>query len=86
MASIRPATSLQAQTLACRRRSLRLRQGRSRLGRQSLLAAWAASITILSATIWGFYFFAPLTYGSPGLDVDGVNARKWLSYDLHFAK
>jgi dolichyl-phosphate-mannose-protein mannosyltransferase len=51
-----------------------------------LLAGWAAAIAILSATIWGFHFFAPLTYGSPGLDADGVNARKWLSYDLHFAK
>jgi dolichyl-phosphate-mannose-protein mannosyltransferase len=27
-----------------------------------------------------------LTYGYPGLTVDEVNARKWLGYDLHFAK
>lgn len=54
--------------------------------RQSLLAIWAATIAILGATIWGFGFFAPLTYGTPGLDVAGINARKWLSYDLHFAK
>jgi dolichyl-phosphate-mannose-protein mannosyltransferase len=59
---------------------------KERLGSQSLLAMWAATVVILSAVIYGFLFFAPLTYGSPGLDVDGVNARKWLSYDLHFAK
>lgn len=59
---------------------------RARLGRQSILAAWGATVAILAATIWCFGFFAPLTYGTPGLDVDGVNARKWLAYDLHFAK
>ncbi|KAL1963856.1 hypothetical protein VTN77DRAFT_7788 [Rasamsonia byssochlamydoides] len=57
-----------------------------RMGRQSLIAGWSATIVILAATIYGFLFFAPLTYGTPGLDVAGVNARKWLSYDLHFAK
>ncbi|KKZ65027.1 dolichyl-phosphate-mannose-protein mannosyltransferase [[Emmonsia] crescens] len=59
---------------------------RSRLGRQSLLATWGAVAAILAATIYGFYFFAPLTYGRPALDVPGVVARQWLSYDLHFAK
>lgn len=59
---------------------------RSRLGRQSLLATWGAVVAILGATIYGFYFFAPLTYGRPALDVPGVVARQWLSYDLHFAK
>ncbi|KAL1958003.1 hypothetical protein VTO42DRAFT_5215 [Malbranchea cinnamomea] len=59
---------------------------RSRLGRTSLFAVWAGAMAILAMTIWSFLFFAPLTYGSPGLDVAGVNARKWLSYDLHFAK
>ena len=41
---------------------------------------------VIAALIWGFWFFAPLTYGKPGLDVEQVNARKWLNYDLHFAK
>ncbi|KLJ07294.1 dolichyl-phosphate-mannose-protein mannosyltransferase [Blastomyces silverae] len=59
---------------------------RSRLGRQSLMATWAAVVAILGATIYGFIFFAPLTYGRPGLDPAGVVARQWLSYDLHFAK
>lgn len=59
---------------------------RSRIATQSLLATWAATGAILSAVLWSFYFFAPLTYGSPGLDVAQVNARKWLAYDLHFAK
>ncbi|OJD20914.1 hypothetical protein ACJ73_07751 [Blastomyces percursus] len=59
---------------------------KSRLGRQSLMATWAAVVAILGATIYGFIFFAPLTYGRPGLDPAGVVARQWLSYDFHFAK
>lgn len=59
---------------------------RERLGTQSLLATWAATGAILSVVIWSFFFFAPLTYGQPGLDVPQVMARKWLNYDLHFAK
>ncbi|KAJ5936365.1 Glycosyl transferase family 39 [Penicillium verhagenii] len=59
---------------------------KERMGLNSVLAAWAATIVILGATIGGFIFYAPLTYGTPGLDVAGVNARKWLNYDLHFAK
>ena len=53
---------------------------------QSLLLAWAAAGAIIAALIATFVFFAPLTYGSPGLDVDQVLRRKWLGYDLHFAK
>ncbi|PGH08287.1 hypothetical protein AJ80_07883 [Polytolypa hystricis UAMH7299] len=68
------------------KKTARSRTSKARLGRQSLLAIWAATIAILSVVIYGFWFFAPLTYGTPGLDVAGVNARKWLSYDLHFAK
>ncbi|QGA20015.1 hypothetical protein EYB26_007715 [Talaromyces marneffei] len=63
----------------------RFRTSKERLGRQSLYAGWAATVVILSAVIYSFAYFAPLTYGT-ALDVDGVNARKWLSYDLHFAK
>jgi len=59
---------------------------KERMGRQSFIAGWAATIVILAATIYGFWFYAPLTYGTPGLDVQGVNARRWLNYDLHFAK
>jgi dolichyl-phosphate-mannose-protein mannosyltransferase len=57
-----------------------------RLKGQSLLATWAASGALLSLAIWGWWFFLPLTYGKPGLTVEQVNARKWLGYDLHFAK
>ena len=53
---------------------------------QSMLATWAASGVILAAAIWGWWFFLPLTYGKPGLSVDEVLKRKWLGYDLHFAK
>lgn len=59
---------------------------KERMGTRSLLAGWLATLVILAVTIWGFCFYAPLTYGTPGLDVAGVNARKWLNYDLHFAK
>jgi dolichyl-phosphate-mannose-protein mannosyltransferase len=59
---------------------------RERLTGQSLLGAWAASGLILSLLVWSFLYFAPLTYGKPGLSVDQVVSRKWLSYDLHFAK
>ncbi|TKA79749.1 hypothetical protein B0A49_00563 [Cryomyces minteri] len=59
---------------------------RERLGQQNLMASWAAAAVILAVVVWSFWFFAPLTYGSPGLDIDQVNARKWLNYDLHFAK
>ena len=52
----------------------------------SMLGLWVAACAILAAVIGGWYFFLPLTYGKPGLDVAGVNARKWLAYDLHFAK
>jgi len=59
---------------------------RERLASQSLLGAWAASGVILAVVIWCFLYYAPLTYGKPGLEVSQVQARKWLNYDLHFAK
>ncbi|KAI9852630.1 MAG: hypothetical protein M1838_000078 [Thelocarpon superellum] len=57
-----------------------------RLGSQSVLAIWAAAGVLLAVVIGGWYYFLPLTYGKPGLSVEEVNARKWLGYDLHFAK
>lgn len=59
---------------------------RERIGSSRLLGAWLATLVILAVTIFGFVFFAPLTYGTPGLNVEQVKARKWLSYDFHFAK
>ena len=59
---------------------------RERMGRQSLLAMWGAAGVMLAVVVGGWWFFLPLTYGKPGLDVEAVNARKWLGYDLHFAK
>ena len=59
---------------------------RTKIATQSLLATWAATGAILSVVAWSFFFFAPLTYGKPGLEVDQVQARQWLNYDLHFAK
>ena len=59
---------------------------RQKIAGQSLLASWAALGVILVVIVGGWYFFLPLTYGYPGLTVPQVNARKWLGYDLHFAK
>lgn len=52
----------------------------------NMLYLWAAAGVLLLPVLWGWYFFLPLTYGKPGLDVAAVVARKWLGYDLHFAK
>ena len=59
---------------------------REKISGQNLLASWAALGVLLTIIIGGWYFFLPLTYGYPGLTVPQVNARKWLGYDLHFAK
>lgn len=54
--------------------------------KQSMVGAWAATVVITAVVVAGFVYFAPLTYGSPGLSVEQVVARKWLGYELHFAK
>jgi dolichyl-phosphate-mannose-protein mannosyltransferase len=59
---------------------------RERFGSQSMLPSWIATAVILSLAAGGWYFFLPLTYGYPGLSVEEVLRRKWLGYDLHFAK
>lgn len=64
----------------------RFQTAKERMSGQSLLPTWIATTVILAAVLFGFVFFFPLTYGWPGLDVEGVNKRKWLGYDLHFAK
>ena len=51
-----------------------------------MIGLWAASGVVLAAVLGGWFWFLPLTYGRPGLSAAEVNARKWLSYDLHFAK
>lgn len=59
---------------------------RERFAGQSMLASWIAAIVILVLVAASWYFFLPLTYGYPGLSVEQVLRRKWLGYDLHFAK
>lgn len=59
---------------------------RERFAGQSMLSAWIACLVVVVVVIAGWYFFLPLTYGYPGLSVDQVLRRKWLGYDLHFAK
>ncbi|EON64187.1 dolichyl-phosphate-mannose-protein mannosyltransferase [Coniosporium apollinis CBS 100218] len=75
-----------AEKLASAAPSVRSRPVRERLGSQSLLPMWAATVVVLAVVIGSFLYFAPLTYGKPGLSIEQVNARKWLNYDLHFAK
>jgi dolichyl-phosphate-mannose-protein mannosyltransferase len=67
-------------------RRTRSRPVRERVATASQLGSWIATGVILAVTFWCFLFFAPLTYGSPGLTIEQVQARKWLGYDLHFAK
>jgi dolichyl-phosphate-mannose-protein mannosyltransferase len=59
---------------------------RERTVQSNLLGMWAATGGILAVVVWSFLYFAPLTYGQPGLSIEQVQARKWLNYDLHFAK
>ena len=64
----------------------KLPMARERLEDQSQLVMWGAAGAILAVVVWSWWFFLPITYGRPGLDVAQVQARKWLGYDLHFAK
>lgn len=59
---------------------------RERFAGQSLVGSWIAMVVILAVVAASWYFFLPLTYGYPGLSVEQVLRRKWLGYDLHFAK
>lgn len=59
---------------------------REKLAGQNLFASWAAAGVIIAVVIGGWYYFLPLTYGYPGLSVEEVQNRRWLGYDLHFAK
>ena len=81
-----PSAVQEKAALAADKSRRKFQTARERMRGQSLLGTWIATIVILAAVIWGFAFFFPLTYGWPGLDVDQVNRRKWLGYDLHFAK
>jgi dolichyl-phosphate-mannose-protein mannosyltransferase len=67
-------------------RRTRSRPVRERVASASQLGSWIAAGVILAVAFWSFMFFAPLTYGKPGLSVPQVQSRKWLGYDLHFAK
>lgn len=69
-----------------RRRAKRHMTARERLAGQSMVGAWVACVVVLAVVLASWYFFLPLTYGYPGLTVEQVLRRKWLGYDLHFAK
>lgn len=51
----------------------------------SSTASWAACGIILSLAFAFWCFWVPLTYGYPGLSIEGVQARQILGYRLHFA-
>lgn len=55
-------------------------------GKQNLVVAWIATAVVSGLVVAGFVFYAPLTYGTPGLTPAQVVARKLLGYELHFAK
>ena len=59
---------------------------KERVQGNAMLGLWAACGVVLAVVIGGWYWFLPLTYGKPGLSAEEVVARKWLGYDLHFAK
>jgi dolichyl-phosphate-mannose-protein mannosyltransferase len=59
---------------------------KERLAGQSLMSSWVACGIVVALLAGGWYFFLPLTYGYPGLSVEQILMRKWLGYDLHFAK
>lgn len=59
---------------------------KERIGGQGMLALWGAAGVVMTLVIGGWFFFLPLTYGKPGLSAEEVVRRKWLGYDLHFAK
>jgi dolichyl-phosphate-mannose-protein mannosyltransferase len=59
---------------------------RERFAGQSMLSLWIGAGVLLALVACSWYFFLPLTYGYPGLSVKEVQLRKWLGYDLHFAK
>jgi dolichyl-phosphate-mannose-protein mannosyltransferase len=84
--NVEPLDVEELDTKGKKKPAQKLRPVRERLATQSLLPAWGATGLIYAAVGWSFFYFAPLTYGKPGLEVEQVVARKWLNYDLHFAK
>lgn len=56
------------------------------MSKQNMLALWGAAGVVMAVVVGGWYLFLPLTYGKPGLSAEEVVRRKWLGYDLHFAK
>jgi dolichyl-phosphate-mannose-protein mannosyltransferase len=79
-----PATGIKGKTVVVSPK--RHVTAHERTAGQSLLSSWIACGVIVSLLAGGWYFFLPLTYGYPGLSVDQILMRKWLGYDLHFAK
>ncbi|KYK58597.1 glycosyltransferase [Drechmeria coniospora] len=57
-----------------------------RFAGKSMKNAWLACSVILVACIACWFYFLPITYGYPGLSIPEVQNRKWLGFDLHFAK
>ncbi|EPE27156.1 MIR [Glarea lozoyensis ATCC 20868] len=84
--NVEPVLDDPAITKGANKTAQKQRPAREKIAGQNLLMSWAAAGVIIAIVIGGWYYFLPLTYGYPGLDVAQVQARKWLGYDLHFAK
>ncbi|KAK9238939.1 Dolichyl-phosphate-mannose-protein mannosyltransferase-domain-containing protein [Lipomyces kononenkoae] len=52
----------------------------------SSLISYLVSGVIIGFVCGVYWFFKPFTYGDPGLSVPQVLMRKWMNFDLHFAK
>lgn len=84
--NIDPPTAAELNGESNKKGMVRSKPVRERIIGQMMLASWGMTGMILAAALGSFLFFAPLTYGKPGLDVAQILARKWMKYDLHFAK
>ncbi|GME94245.1 unnamed protein product [Ambrosiozyma monospora] len=55
-------------------------------GKLYTFAYLSVIVALLSALIWCFVFFAPLTYGNVSLNIEEILKRQWFDIKLHFAK
>lgn len=59
---------------------------RKSIGKISVYKYRAVIVALLAVVVWGFVFFAPITYGNVSLSVEEVKKRQWMNMKLHFTK